>query len=327
VSVAPGSTSVAALTREAPFATRLLAYLRERFPLFGHGLLIVSYGSSNQFLARALVHPGEPMHYDWGSLAGAVVLLCLFFHLRVFDEHKDYAEDCRNHPDRVLQRGLVTLRDLRRLGAAAIATELVLAALHSPAALCAVLIALGFSFLMLKEFFVGPWLRRHFLLYAVSHMLIMPLLALVVYSFATARWPWTAPGWFWLYAFVGFFVTFNWEVSRKIRAPEDEREGVESYTKVFGTYGAAWVVLAIRVVDTLLVALVGWHLGLSRWFYVALIALFALCAVGFLHYRLRTDSRTAKRMETYAGMYIVAFDLCLAVELARKYGLVLGGVA
>ena len=37
-------------------------------------------------------------------------------------------------------------------------------------------------------------------------------------SFATGRYPWEAPPWFWVYAWVGFFVTFNWEVSRKIRA-------------------------------------------------------------------------------------------------------------
>jgi 4-hydroxybenzoate polyprenyltransferase len=316
-----------AVTEESPFGARLRAYLAERFPLIGHGLLIVSYGSSNQFLARALTEPGAPMHYGWSSLACAVVLLCLFFHLRVFDEHKDYAEDCRNHPERVLQRGLVTLRDLRVLGAIAIATELVLAGLHSRAALVAVLVALGFSVLMLKEFFVGAWLRRHFLVYAVSHMLIMPLFALVVFAFATRRPPWEAPGWFLLYAFVGFFVTFNWEVSRKIRSPEDEREGVESYTKIFGTYGAAWVVLAIRVVDTGLVALVGAHLGLPPWFYGALVALFLLCAAGFLQYRLRTSSATAKRMETYAGLYIVAFDLILAIALARHYGFRLGADA
>ena len=316
--------SAPALTREAPFATRLRAYLRERFPLLGHGLLIASYGSSNQFLARALTRPGERMHYDWSSLSGAVVLLCLFFHLRVFDEHKDYAEDCRNHPDRVLQRGLITLRDLRRFGAVAIATELVLASLHSLAALTAVLIALGFSVLMLKEFFVGPWLRRHFLLYAVSHMLIMPLLALVVFSFATGRWPWTAPGWFWLYACVGFFVTFNWEVSRKIRTPEEEIEGVDSYTRVFGTYGAAYVVLGIRAVDTLLVLLVGLHLGLSRWFPAVLVLLFAVCMVGFLQYRFRTSPKAARRMELYAGIYIIAFDLALAVELARLHTLRVG---
>jgi 4-hydroxybenzoate polyprenyltransferase len=98
------------LTRESPFARRLLAYLAERFPLLGHGVLIAAYYSSNQFLARTLTHPGEPMHYDLSTLLGALTLLCFFFHLRVFDEHKDYAEDCVHYPDRVLQRGLVTLR-------------------------------------------------------------------------------------------------------------------------------------------------------------------------------------------------------------------------
>ncbi len=152
-------------------------------------------------------------------------------------------------------------------------------------------------------------------------MLIMPLMALTVYSFSTRRYPWQAPGWFWVYAFVGFFVTFNWEVSRKIRAPEQEIDGVDSYTRIFGTYGAAWLVLGIRVVDTALVALVGYHLGLSRWFYAALVALFAVCLVGFVQYRRHTNPKTAKRMETYAGMYIIAFDLILAVEIARKNGI------
>ena len=304
----------------SPFPVRLAAYLRERFPLLGHGVLILSYYSSNQFLAKTLTEPGQPMHYGSHSLLGAVTLFCVFFHLRVFDEHKDFEEDSKHYPRRVLQRGIVSLRDLRRLGAVAIAIELVLSGLRGPAAAVALLLTLGFSILMLEEFFARDWLKRHFLLYATSHMLIMPLMALTVYSFTTERYPWQAPAWFWLYAFVGFFVTFNWEVSRKIRAPEQEIDGVESYTKLFGTYGAAWMVLAIRVIDTGLVALVGYHLDLSVWFYVALVVLFAVCLLGFLQYRFNTSATTAKRMETYAGMYIIAFDLILAIEIVRKFG-------
>lgn len=313
------------VTVASPFPRRLRAYLRERFPLLGHGVLIVSYYSSNQFLAKTLTRPGEPMHYTWHSVIGAITLLCVFFHLRVFDEHKDFEEDCRYHPERVLQRGVITLRDLKILGGIAIALELVLSATAGKEAFVALLIVLGFSLLMLKEFFIGSWLRKHFLWYATLHMLIMPLLALMVFSFATGQFPWEAPPWFWVYAFVGFFVTFNWEISRKIRAPEQEVEGLDSYTKIFGTYGAAWMVLLVRVVDTALVALVGHHLGLSPWFYVALVALFGVCLVGFLQFRFDTHARTAKRMEIYAGMYIIAFDLILAVEIARKYGLELGG--
>ena len=109
-------------------------------------------------------------------------------------------------------------------------------------------------------------------------------------------------------------------VSRKIRAPEDEIEGVDTYTRVFGTYGAAWVVLLIRVIDTGLVALVGWHLGLAPWFYAALVALFLVCLVGFFDYRLHTSRKTAKRMELYAGIYIIAFDVILAAAIVARYG-------
>jgi 4-hydroxybenzoate polyprenyltransferase len=313
----------AALTREAPFARRLAAYLAERFPVLGHGVLICAYYSSNQFLARVLTEPGRPMRYDLSSLLGALTLFLFFFHLRVFDEHKDYAEDCVHYPQRVLQSGLITLRDLKILGGVAMALEILCAALRGPAVLAAWAVAFVFSVLMLKEFFVRGWLKRHFLVYAVTHLLVMPFLSLTVFSFATGRWPWQAPLWFWMYAWVGFFVTFNWEVSRKIRAPEDEIEGVETYTRIFGTYGAAYLVLLLRAVDTGLVARVGWHLGLSPWFYAALIALFLVCLVGFFQYRFHTNRKTAKRMETYAGMYIIAFDLILAVEIARRFGVTL----
>jgi 4-hydroxybenzoate polyprenyltransferase len=314
-------TQAQELTLADPWTRRFKAYLDERFPLWNHGLLIVSYYSSNQFLAQALTRPGQPMHYSWLSAVGAITMLCLFFHLRVFDEHKDYDDDCRFYPNRVLQRGLISLRDLKILGGIAIILECLLGAWLGPATLVAVLAAQAYSVLMLKEFFCRKWLRRQFLTYAMSHMLIMPLFAMVVFSAATGRYLWQAPGWFWLYSFVGFFVTFNWEVSRKIRAPEQEIDGVDTYTKMFGTYGAAYLVLAIRVVDTAMVALVGWHLGLSVWFYGVLMALYGVCLTGFFQYRFQTTPRTAKRMELYAGMYIVAFDLTLAVELARLNGI------
>lgn len=304
-----------------PFLFRLKAYLDERFPLGNHGLLIVAYYSSQQFLAKVLTAPEAPMHYDLRSLLGAITLLGVFFHLRVFDEHKDAEEDLRHYPDRVLSRGLVTLRHLKILGAVAIGAELVCAAIAGPAAVIGTLIVLGFSLLMLKEFFVRDWLKRHFLVYAASHMLIMPLMSLMIFAFATGRPPWEAPGWYWLYSWVGFFVTLNWEISRKIRAPEEEIEGVDSYTKVLGLYGAAWAVLAVRVVDTGLVTLVGLHLGLPPWFYAALVLLFAVCLVGFLRFRFRTSVRTARAMEKYAGLYIVAFDVILAIAIVQRNGI------
>jgi 4-hydroxybenzoate polyprenyltransferase len=302
------------------FLRNFLAYCNERFPPVGNVLLILSYYSSNQFLATALTHRGATMHYDVWSLLGMLMIVSFFFHIRVFDEHKDYEDDCRHYPNRVLQSGRITLRHLKIAGAIAIGMEAAIAAARGTAPLLAWLVAFGYSLLMLKEFFAPEALKKRFLLYATSHMLIMPLLALLVFSFTTRRWPWEAPGWFWVYAFVGFFVTFNWEVSRKIRAPEEEIDGVDSYTKMFGTHGAAYIVLLIRVIDTALVAAVGWHLGFSRWFYLALIGLYGVCLVGFFQYRMRPSPKTAKMMEVYAGMYMIAFDLLVAIGLGHKFG-------
>ena len=311
------------LTLASSYHQRLWAYLQERFPLLKHGILIISYCSSNQFLAHALENPGAPMCYTLHSLYAAVTVLCVFFHLRVFDEHKDYADDCRHYPQRILSRGLITLGQLKILGGVAILVEFTMGALAGPGAFIAVAAVVVFSLLMLKEFFIGGWLRKRLMLYAITHMCIMPLISLAVFSIVTGLFPWQAPAWFWLYGFVGFFVSFNWEISRKIRAPEDELDGVDSYSKIFGTYGAAYAVILIRVIDTAMVSMVGMHLGLSIWFYAVLIVLFLVCFRGLLQFRFHTNALTAKRMETYAGMYIIAFDLTLAVEIVRMQGIVL----
>jgi 4-hydroxybenzoate polyprenyltransferase len=314
------SAAALPVTRGDPYVTRLRAYLKERFPLFGHVLLIISYYSSNQFLAKALVTGGAPMQYTPQSALGALTLLCFFFHLRVFDEHKDFVEDSRFHPQRVLQRGVITLADLRRLAAIAIVLEVALSLLAGRAPFVAWTLPFVFSLLMLREFFAAEWLRRHFLVYATSHMLLMPLLSLTIFSFATHRYPWQAPPLFWLYAFVGFFVTFNVEVSRKIRAPGDEIEGLDSYSKIFGTYGAAWIVLALRLIDTTLVSIVGYFIGVSPWFYVAIAVLFFVTLGTFIRFRTHTTTASAKALERNAGLYLIAFDLILAIELIRMYG-------
>ena len=314
------SAAALPVSRSDPYFTRLRAYMKERFPLFGHVLLIISYYSSNQFLAKALVNPGVPMQYTPRSALGALTLLFFFFHLRVFDEHKDFAEDSRFHPHRVLQRGVVTLADLRLLAGIAIVLEAVLSLAAGRQPFVAWTLPFVFSLLMLKEFFAAEWLRRHFLVYATSHMLLMPLLSLTVFSFATHRFPWEAPALFWLYAFVGFFVTFNVEVSRKIRAPHDEIEGLDSYSKIFGTYGAAWIVLGLRLIDTTLVSIVGFQIGVSPWFYGAIGLLFVITLVTFVRFRLNTTTASAKALERNAGIYLIAFDLILAIELIRMNG-------
>ena len=154
---------IGSVTGESPFLRRLGAYLSERFPPLGHGLIVIAYYVSNHSVASVLTEPSGGVRFGVNALMGAATIFLFFFHLRVFDEHKDNADDHTYHAERVLQRGLVTLRDLRVIGVFGIALEFVFAALVGPAALLSLAIAFVYSLLMLKEFFVGRWLKRHFI--------------------------------------------------------------------------------------------------------------------------------------------------------------------
>ena len=80
--------------------------------------------------------------------------------------------------------------------------------------------------------------------------------------------------------------------------------------------------LCVRIIDTLMVAAVGYALGLSALFYALLVLLYGICLYGFLQFRMHTSVKTARRMESYAGMYIVAFDLLLGFGLGRHFGVI-----
>lgn len=306
---------------EDPLWKRLLAYSNQRFPILEHGIMITAYVFSNLFVAQALQPEIETTAVGIPLLMGIAVIFLFFLHLRVFDEHKDFENDVEHYSDRVLQRGVITLTHLKVVGAAAIAGQFILCMVHSTGAAVAWLLAFGYSLIMLKEFFCREWLEKRFLLYAITHLLIMPLLALIIYGLATTNLPWEAPGWFYLYAVLSFFVMFNWEISRKIRAPEDEVDGIQTYTKVFGTYGAAWVLIGLRVFDVALAAAIGAVIGVGWGYYAALVVVFFVILAGNIQYLRGPTTERAERMETYAGLYIVAFHAIVAISVALAVGI------
>jgi len=316
--------SASAVTRSSPFAARLGAYLGERFPPLGHGLIVIAYYASNHSVASALATPSEPVTLGLNALAGAVTVFLFFFHLRMFDEHKDREDDDTFHAERVLQRGVVTLRELRTVGIAGIGLEFVLAALCGPAALVSLAIAFVYSLLMLREFFVREWLKRHFVVYALSHMLVMPLLAAVVLGFATGLHIWQAPPWFWAFAAFGFLAGLNFEVSRKMKAPEDEVDGVDSYTKILGTFTAAYAVLVLRALDVAIAAAVGTRLGVGKWFYAVLAVALLVCVASVVAFRTRLSPRTAKGMETWSVLLLLLLNLSMAFAVCARLGIAWG---
>lgn len=231
------------LSHSSPLASRFLAWMKERFP-FANALLFFILYLTTAAVARAVLD--RPIGLGLADLFGCLVTWSFFLLLRVFDEHKDYELDCHNHPHRVLQSGLIHLRHLKVAGVLAVLAQLAWSLWLDRGigqVTYAWLALLGWTLLMAKEFFVGEWLNRHLTWYAVSHMLVMPLL---VWWLANLALPGVALGLELKVMMALAFVSgFCFEITRKTKGPEEERDSVESYSRIFGTRGSALVVLTL----------------------------------------------------------------------------------
>jgi 4-hydroxybenzoate polyprenyltransferase len=237
--------------------------------------------------------------------------LLFFLQLRIADEFKDFEDDSRYRPYRAVPRGLVTLAELARIGLAAGAIQLALALWLSPALLPFLLLVWGYMALMTKEFFVPAWLKAHPVLYLVSHMAIMPLIDL----YATAC-DWRAasapapPGlvWFLIVSFCNGVVI---EVGRKLRAPEQEEEGVETYTALWGRK-AAPAVWVTAIVATAAAALMAARVIRFVLPVVALLSVLGLLAVTVAaRFAASSTPGKAKWFEPLSGLWTLCMYLSL----------------
>ena len=228
---------------------RWWVYQGERYPLLRHGPLILAFSFSAVAFSWMLRSPG-----GWPNplSVGVAFASCLvfFLQLRIADEFKDDEEDARYRPYRPVPRGLVTLRELGGLFVLGGALQLGLALWLDTRLLVLLLVTWTYLALMSKEFFVGEWLRGKHLLYMVTHMAIMPLIDLYATSTDWLVFQGRPPsGLFW-FLLASFFNGMVIEIGRKIRSPQDEEEGVATYSEVWGrrqAVGAWWLVLGLAL--------------------------------------------------------------------------------
>ncbi len=227
---------------EAPLGlgARLAIYQRERFPLARTSLLVLVFSAASVSVSAHLAGRSPP---PWPAYAAAfLVTLLFFFQLRVLDEIKDGEDDRRYRPERPIPRGLVTLRLIVAIALTTAPVAIAACWLIDARLLVLLAIVWGWMLLMAFEFFMPHWLKARPFAYLFSHMLIMPAIDLLVTGF---EWvPRGAPS-----AGLGLFLLLSFangcvlEIGRKLWAPQNEREGVESYSSLIGPRGAGllWI--------------------------------------------------------------------------------------
>jgi len=293
---------------------RLWEYQAERFPVFKHGALIAAFGASAVCLS-ALLRGAAPS--GLAIVVAVLVLLGFFFQLRVADEHKDNEDDTKYRPERPVPRGLVTLKELRVAAFAVAAAQIGLTVLLDWTLIVLLLAVWGWLTIMTKEFFVPEWLKKRPLVYMISHMAIMPLIDL--YATACDWWP---AGYALHQGFgltLGAFLLLSLvngsaiEIARKCWAPEQEREGVETYSRLWRPGRAGVAVLCVVLAGLALAAFINVRSGAGVWFLAGLLLVSAWTAWRAIDYAGTPTPKTAKALETGSGVFVLCNYLLLGV--------------
>jgi 4-hydroxybenzoate polyprenyltransferase len=290
---------------------RWIVYQRERFPLLGHGPLVAAFSTSAvcySALARGSATPPRA-----AALGVAFMTALLFFlQLRIADEFKDFEDDSRYRPYRPVPRGLVRLRELAWIGVAAALVQFALAFALDPSIVWLLAGAWLYLALMSREFFAARWLKRHPVFYMTSHMVILPLVDL--YATATDWWvaglrtPPSGLVWFLVVSYLNGLVV---EIGRKTRVPADEEPGVETYSAIWGTAGAAGVWMLAVLLTAAAAHRAAAAIGTERWMLALLALLVALCGAAAYRVTHSTAPGGGKAIEMMAGVWTVLMYLGL----------------
>jgi 4-hydroxybenzoate polyprenyltransferase len=304
----------ATLDRVTPsFLERWWTYQRERFPVVAHGLLILAFSLSaigySSLLRGHLAFPSIKV-----VITGFVSCFLFFLLLRLADEFKDFEEDSKYRPYRPVPRGLVTLRDLGVLAIIALVIQFALALWLSPPLVLPLVAVWAYLGLMSKEFFVPAWLKARPLMYLWTHMLILPFI-----DFYATACDWLSAGaakpsfglvWFLLMSFFNGIVV---EIGRKLRAPEAEEKGVETYSALYGPKRASVMWFAALVVTGVSALLAAQTVNFFLPVLIMVIILLGLVGMAITHFWQEQTIKTAKWFERLSGIWTLSVYLFVGV--------------
>ena len=235
----------------------------------------------------------------------------LFYQLRVADEFKDHIDDCRYAPERPVPRGLVSLRELGSSAVLLALLQLAMTTALKPG-LWPFLFAIWIYFaLMSKEFFVASWLRQHPVYYMLSHMFILVFsdLFITAVDFVGSS---KGPVLLLLFFLTGsFFNGMVIEFGRKIKAPECEREGMESYSRALGLKPAVVALTASVIAAQACLTLALPHLSNLAALVFAAFDCFAF--VIFQQFMTMPNMANQKKLEALSGLLVALSYLTISL--------------
>lgn len=279
---------------------KLLIFIWERFPPYTHLPFLLLYFVAHYIFYLSNSHGSIPTIKLLILFIGTFVF---FFKLRLYDELKDYQNDLIIHPNRPLIRGLFIHKDLYKGIYIAIILEIISFSLFGYSGLLAIGTPIIYSLLMFKEFFIRKWIRSHLTIYALTHTLVSALFSLALLSTFKSTFIWDLDTNSYLFALLSWCLFNIFEFGRKTFISDEERPKVESYSKIYGHFGASLLVISMAIISALILNRLG-HVIINPFVLVLVLSLTALFYILFNKQPLGKIYRGAS-FAFIAAMYVI----------------------
>ncbi|AIG26712.1 MULTISPECIES: UbiA family prenyltransferase [Brevibacillus] len=297
--------------QQLSWSRRWWIYQRERFPVVQNGIVVAVFSISTMLYSSILRNGSSPSFQS--LVIGFLSTFLFFLLLRIADEFKDFEEDSRFRSYRAVPRGVVTLKHLGVLGVFIGLLQLGMAYWLSPKLIFWLVLAWGYLALMSKEFFVKEWLKAHPIIYLLSHMVMMPMIVMYIVACDWVTASDTIPSglpWLLLASYGNGIIL---EIGRKIRIPEDEEYGVETYSFLWGYKRATWIWVAVVFLTSFVVWMASVQVGAGQivmWCAGLNVLIAVWMAVTFLK---SMTTKVAQAIEKVSGLLIILLYLSLGL--------------
>lgn len=298
---------------------RLLIYQKERFPLLVHIPLIAAFSFSVIGYSRAC-REVEGFISIRDYLFCVLTNICIFFMLRVADEHKDKDDDAMYRKYLPVPRGLISLKELRVIGWLLFGVSLTINVGMYPVLLPIYAFVMLYLTLMRYEFFIAAWLKKRQIWYIATHMMIIPLADVYASSYDWRLSGTVAPVGLLYFFGVSFLNGIILEVGRKLRVQETEEPGVLSYTRLWGIKGAGFIWMALLIMNFLLAFVAANEIDAPQGVLLSLSVLFMVALIPAVLFLLKPHKQLTKLIEIISlvwalGMYILLGITPLILQL------------
>jgi 4-hydroxybenzoate polyprenyltransferase len=302
--------------KNATFYSRFSIYLTERFPLQQFIPLSLIFGINASLFAQLFL-PGS--YQILSVLLTSSALFLFLFRLRLFDEFKDYEHDKKHYSSRPVSRGLISLGELRLIILVSLFFELILSLSLGLAPFTVFIIALSYSLLLFKEFFVRDWLRNHFTIYIVVHEVLAIPLFFYLYAMNQREFAFIFNENFWIHSILLALSFFILEVGRKIRPAKLEIASKDTYTAQYGIGGASKLLTGLTVLSLLLAVLIYFKIETLAFITLlpALVSLLYLSVV-LSRFQSNPNVKTSKQVFFSAIIYTVTLNIGMIFALWVK---------